>query len=367
MSVKILVADEDSSTYKQVAAAFRGEDDRIYGAGNAREALLKIKETRPDIMLVDADLPGLSGAELCGKIKNSQTLQSLGVILLSANSEKFDDLKSCGADGFLAKPLDAEELSEKVNAVCGDVAATEPAPSLIQLSADSIVQDETREDGLPVDSMSDEVAAIIDEMLNELDEALKEEPDEWIGEEQTETPADPMDESLAELKSNPADSFEDLETAFQDITSEEKDESARGKRGSFISELGEIEPESENLLERLAPSAFMDSDSSKETDPPKTPPKADAGDEPVKTASNTVKSYLPQDVYFDLNRDEFADKVADRMCKVLENAVYKVVDRQVAGLSESILRATVEIIREAAPRVAREVIREEIKKIRDDG
>ena len=71
MAKKILVADGSITIQKIVAMAFEREDTIVEGTSNGKDALDRMENFRPDIVLADVDMPGLTGFELSKKIKNN--------------------------------------------------------------------------------------------------------------------------------------------------------------------------------------------------------------------------------------------------------------------------------------------------------
>ena len=87
--------------------------------------------TRPDIVISDVIMPGLNGYELCQRFKTDPDLQSVPFLFLKGTFESFDEEKarSCGADGFIVKPFESQEMIAKVKDLIGKAAAA-PAAAL---------------------------------------------------------------------------------------------------------------------------------------------------------------------------------------------------------------------------------------------
>jgi len=84
----------------------------VFGTDNGAKALKILKDRRFHIILSDIDIPGLSGYELCRKVKNDPAMKDIPVILLSAASDPTDIIRGleCGADNFIARPFDPDYL-----------------------------------------------------------------------------------------------------------------------------------------------------------------------------------------------------------------------------------------------------------------
>lgn len=121
MPLNLLIADDSVTIQKVVDLAFEDEDVNVITAGDGQEALDKVNDVQPDIIIVDTDMPKLNGFELCQKIKENEKLKNIAVCLLRSDFEEFDEEKfrSCGADGHLAKPFKSEDIINKVAEITG--------------------------------------------------------------------------------------------------------------------------------------------------------------------------------------------------------------------------------------------------------
>ena len=90
------------------------EHDRIAsGAG----ALERIRDTRPDLVLLDVMLPEVSGYEICQEVRADRGLAGVKILLMTARGSAMERRKglALGADGFIAKPFELRELREEVH------------------------------------------------------------------------------------------------------------------------------------------------------------------------------------------------------------------------------------------------------------
>ncbi|VAX30603.1 hypothetical protein MNBD_NITROSPINAE05-191, partial [hydrothermal vent metagenome] len=125
-TAKILVADDSITIQKIVALAFENEDAIVEGIGNGDEALTRLKSFKPDVVLADIDMPGLTGFELSREIKESRALQSTHVLLLTNDFEEFDEnlFQTSLADNHITKPFKSEDLVKKVLHLLADDSST---------------------------------------------------------------------------------------------------------------------------------------------------------------------------------------------------------------------------------------------------
>ena len=116
MGIKLLLADDSITIQKVVGIIFSNEEYDLTVVGNGADALIKARETRPDIMLVDAVMPGRSCYEVCQEVRGDAQLSTTPLLLMTGAFEPFDEDKArqCGADDFISKPFESQSLVDKV-------------------------------------------------------------------------------------------------------------------------------------------------------------------------------------------------------------------------------------------------------------
>ncbi|MFP4489841.1 MAG: response regulator [Spirochaetaceae bacterium] len=111
---KILVIDDDEGLNKMVADVISDKlsDFEVYQAFDGFEAGRIISEEKPNVIILDIDLPGIDGHTLCKKIKNDKSLGSPVIISVSGLDEESEREKILeeGADAFFSKPLELEDI-----------------------------------------------------------------------------------------------------------------------------------------------------------------------------------------------------------------------------------------------------------------
>jgi len=128
LTTTLLAVDDSKTMRKVLEITFASQDFRLIVCGNADEAANKLSE-RPAIALVDAGLEGTSGYDLCRNLKSLQP--GLSVIILSNKQQPYDRNRGTqvGADDFMDKPFDTQQLIDKVTALAKKQAGA-PAPAL---------------------------------------------------------------------------------------------------------------------------------------------------------------------------------------------------------------------------------------------
>lgn len=114
----LIVEDEEAiSTLLEYNLTKEGFDTIIARDGD--EALLKIQECIPDIVILDWMLPNTSGIEVCRQLRSRPETRNIPIIMLTARSEEADRIRGLetGADDYLTKPFSTNELIARVRAV----------------------------------------------------------------------------------------------------------------------------------------------------------------------------------------------------------------------------------------------------------
>ncbi len=116
MSNKLLLADDSITIQKVVGIIFANEDYELNVVDNGNVVLEKARETKPDIILIDALMPGKTGYEVCAEVRRDPTLKNTPLLLLTGAFEPFDEdkAKSSGADDYISKPFESQHLIDKV-------------------------------------------------------------------------------------------------------------------------------------------------------------------------------------------------------------------------------------------------------------
>lgn len=109
----ILVCDDDASL-RELVRAVLGSRYRFVEAADGVEALQLARELRPDLIVLDVMLPGLSGIEVLEAIRMDTELEELKVVVITAWSHAELEAQLAGADRFVSKPFDPDDLSGAV-------------------------------------------------------------------------------------------------------------------------------------------------------------------------------------------------------------------------------------------------------------
>jgi len=119
MAARILVIEDEEPISQLLVYNLQKEGFTVGAAGDGEEALLALEEARPDLVLLDWMLPGVSGIELCRQIRTRPATRDIPVIMLTARGEEEDRVRGLdvGADDYVSKPFSMSELVARIRAV----------------------------------------------------------------------------------------------------------------------------------------------------------------------------------------------------------------------------------------------------------
>ena len=113
---KIFIVDDDVELVDMLSAFFSAQDYDIATAGWGEEAIARIQEQAPDVVLLDIHLPDIDGYEICQRLRQARRTQHLPIIFLTERRERGDRLAGLelGAVDYITKPFDIQELRLRV-------------------------------------------------------------------------------------------------------------------------------------------------------------------------------------------------------------------------------------------------------------
>ncbi|BDV43696.1 response regulator [Geotalea uraniireducens] len=139
MGTKLLLADDSITIQKVVGIIFANDEEyELTVVDNGDAALEKAREIRPEVMLVDALMPGKTGYEVCEAVRSDPLLATVPILLMTGAFEPFDEEKarSCGADDFISKPFESQQLIEKIKELAA-LAAIRASQSPVEQTMDA--------------------------------------------------------------------------------------------------------------------------------------------------------------------------------------------------------------------------------------
>lgn len=110
-----VIADDDVDVRPLIALTLRKAGFAVEACANGADALAAIQRLRPDVAVLDVNMPGLTGPEVIAAVRADASLRGCRVLLLTGHH--LDDLDPTGADDHLPKPFSPRELMARVQAL----------------------------------------------------------------------------------------------------------------------------------------------------------------------------------------------------------------------------------------------------------
>jgi len=112
----VLYVEDNFDNRRLIRRVLTAEGYSVVEAENADEAMIYLRESRPDLILMDINMPGVDGFMLTSEIKDLPHLVDVPIIAVTANVMKGDRERTlaAGCDGYIQKPIDVDELPRQV-------------------------------------------------------------------------------------------------------------------------------------------------------------------------------------------------------------------------------------------------------------
>jgi DNA-binding response OmpR family regulator len=117
--IKIMVVDDDEIVARTIERTLRIGGFKVIVVHSGVEALRIVRRDPPDLMVLDVLMPGLDGYEICRQIRNDPLIKDLPILFLTAKGKEEDRILGlqAGADDYLGKPFNLDELYLRVRAI----------------------------------------------------------------------------------------------------------------------------------------------------------------------------------------------------------------------------------------------------------
>ena len=128
----IVIVEDDEDIADSIRYNLERESFRVRIAATGEAALELILERPPSLVLLDLNLPHMSGFEICRRLRAEATTARLPILILTARTDEADKVLglNIGADDYITKPFSMRELVARVNAVLRRAEGLEPAPAI---------------------------------------------------------------------------------------------------------------------------------------------------------------------------------------------------------------------------------------------
>jgi two-component system KDP operon response regulator KdpE len=129
-AAKVLIVDDEPQIRRVLRTTLTSQGYTVAEAKSGDEALEQIREERPDLILLDVNMPGRSGLETCREIRSSGDVP---IIMLTVRSTERDKVQAldAGADDYVVKPFGSEELMARIRAALRRSAPSETLPPFV--------------------------------------------------------------------------------------------------------------------------------------------------------------------------------------------------------------------------------------------
>lgn len=119
MSAKVLVVEDEESLALLLQYNLQAEGFRVTISRTGEDAEMAIQEDAPDLIVLDWMLPGMSGLELCRRLRSGRSANHIPVLILTARGEEQDRIRglTTGADDYVVKPFSIPELMARIRAI----------------------------------------------------------------------------------------------------------------------------------------------------------------------------------------------------------------------------------------------------------
>ena len=119
---KILIVEDESSLAETLKLRFEATGYRVDIAGDGQEAMQKVRDDKPNLILLDIMLPKIDGYKVCRILKFDEKYRNIPIIMLTAKAQEEDrELGfSVGANAYIVKPFDTQELMQKIKELLGE-------------------------------------------------------------------------------------------------------------------------------------------------------------------------------------------------------------------------------------------------------
>lgn len=115
----ILLIDDDADTLEFLSYNLKKANYKVICAENGEKGLVKAKESKPDLIILDVMMPVLDGYQVCEKLREDEQTQNIVICFLTARGEDFSQITGfdAGADDYLTKPIAFPILLKKIEAI----------------------------------------------------------------------------------------------------------------------------------------------------------------------------------------------------------------------------------------------------------
>lgn len=137
MRKKVLIIEDEPELVRALEVRLKTHDYDVITALDGEDGLRKAKEEHPDLVILDIMLPRIEGYEVCRRLKSDESCKHIPIMMVTVKAQNKDKVKGLrmGADEYVVKPFEWDDLLEKVNSLVGSKATilvTDDEPDLVK-------------------------------------------------------------------------------------------------------------------------------------------------------------------------------------------------------------------------------------------
>jgi len=119
LETKVLLVEDEAAIVTMLRYNLEREGFKVFSTGDGDEAVGLVKAHRPDVIVLDWMLPGMSGVDICTTLRRQEETKAVPIIMLSARGEESDRIRGldAGADDYMVKPFSPGELVARIRSV----------------------------------------------------------------------------------------------------------------------------------------------------------------------------------------------------------------------------------------------------------
>lgn len=168
---KLLLADDSATIQKVIDLTFADEGVQVVSVSNGREAIDRLLDIKPDVVLADVFMPSPNGYQVCEYVKTNEQLKHIPVMLLVGSFEPFDEAEArrVGADDILTKPFQSiRRLIDRVGALVSSPPPVEKESPTAELPKVAAPVEQERMDAHELEVTTADTLRLSEESLSEL-------------------------------------------------------------------------------------------------------------------------------------------------------------------------------------------------------
>ncbi|HXG91778.1 MAG TPA: response regulator [Blastocatellia bacterium] len=112
---KILVIEDDEYSRDALAHLLASEGYNTQSASDGESGLTKAREMRPDVIVLDLNLPGINGKQVIKTIRDDESLKKIPILIVTGEDNEARAAVDLGADGYLTKPVEFDDLIREIS------------------------------------------------------------------------------------------------------------------------------------------------------------------------------------------------------------------------------------------------------------